>query len=774
MSLRAGGLLILAMLLACLGCSEGRSPGSRDSIPGTGELGGPDGEVLRCAGCHGTEAPWAPPPDTRGHQDGTYRGVGAHLAHLDASLGRKVACGECHVVPTTVDAAGHLDSPLPAEVTVSGVGTTDGLDPVVEADGDQAQALVTCRNVYCHGASLDGGTRTSPSWNSDEPGRFRQCGACHGMPPARIRSGAAHPTSEACASCHGEVVAPDGTFRNASLHVNGVVEVVAGGACNSCHGNATNAAPPVDTAGRSGTGEVTVGAHQSHLQATLGKVVACEGCHEVPATVDAAGHLDGTPGAEVVFGGLSEQDGATPAWDRGAATCAGSYCHGATLSGGSLSAPKWTVVDGSQKACGTCHGAPPPAPHPQASTCENCHGPTAGPGMTIANAATHIDGQVQVAGGACNSCHGNATNAAPPVDTAGRSGTGEVTVGAHQSHLQATLGKEVGCEACHEVPATVDAAGHLDGTPDAEVVFGGLSEQDGATPAWDRGTATCAGSYCHGATLSGGSLSAPKWTVVDGSQKACGTCHGAPPPSPHPASPICGTCHQDATLDGAIGDASRHIDGTLDVRTDFACNACHGGPDNPAPPRDLEGGDQTTRVTVGAHQPHLRALSALSTALACEDCHQMPGSLEAAGHIDTLRPAEVVFGPRARAGGASPQWNRATGTCSGTYCHGTTLNAGGTATAPLWTRVDGTQDTCTSCHGKSPPTGRHPSVFNKHSSITDCNQCHNGVANATATAITDPTLHIDGTVRVQLKLGGTWNPATRTCDPACHGAETWR
>ncbi|HOU52506.1 MAG TPA: CxxxxCH/CxxCH domain-containing protein, partial [Myxococcota bacterium] len=243
MSLRAGGLLILAMLLACLGCSEGRSPGSRDSIPGTGELGGPDGEVLRCAGCHGTEAPWAPPPDTRGHQDGTYRGVGAHLAHLDASLGRKVACGECHVVPTTVDAAGHLDSPLPAEVTVSGVGTTDGLDPVVEADGDQAQALVTCRNVYCHGASLDGGTRTSPSWNSDEPGRFRQCGACHGMPPARIRSGAAHPTSEACASCHGEVVAPDGTFRNASLHVNGVVEVVAGGACNSCHGNATNAAP---------------------------------------------------------------------------------------------------------------------------------------------------------------------------------------------------------------------------------------------------------------------------------------------------------------------------------------------------------------------------------------------------------------------------------------------------------------------------------------------------------------------------------------------------
>ena len=166
MNLRKGGLLVAAASLACLACTEDRTFGPRDPIPGSGELGGPDGEAPRCAGCHGTEAPWAPPPDTRGHEEESYRGVGSHRAHLGAILGRKVACGECHVVPATVDAAGHLDSALPAEVAFSGIGTSDGLEPVAEAAGPAPEAVVTCRNVYCHGASLDGGSRTSPAWNA--------------------------------------------------------------------------------------------------------------------------------------------------------------------------------------------------------------------------------------------------------------------------------------------------------------------------------------------------------------------------------------------------------------------------------------------------------------------------------------------------------------------------------------------------------------------------------------------------------------------------------
>ena len=34
-------------------------------------------------------------------------------------------------------------------------------------------------------------------------------------------------------------------------------------------------------------------------------------------------------------------------------------------------------------------------------------------------------------------------------------------------------------------------------------------------------------------------------------------------------------------------------------------------------------------------------------------------------------------------------------------------------------------------------------------------------------------LHVDGVTQVSLRQAGTWVAATRTCDPACHGAETW-
>ncbi|MBP7127460.1 hypothetical protein KBD49_13950, partial [Myxococcota bacterium] len=41
MNLRKGGLLVAAASLACLACTEDRTFGPRDPIPGSGELGGP-------------------------------------------------------------------------------------------------------------------------------------------------------------------------------------------------------------------------------------------------------------------------------------------------------------------------------------------------------------------------------------------------------------------------------------------------------------------------------------------------------------------------------------------------------------------------------------------------------------------------------------------------------------------------------------------------------------------------------------------------------------
>src|SRR4029078_5117692 len=57
--------------------------------------------------------------------------------------------------------------------------------------------------------------------------------------------------------------------------------------------------------------------------------------------------------------------------------------------------PVWTRVDGTQKQCTSCHGAPPPAPHPQNTACEACHA-DAGPSLTIKTPTQHIDGTVQV------------------------------------------------------------------------------------------------------------------------------------------------------------------------------------------------------------------------------------------------------------------------------------------------------------------------------------------------------------------------------------------
>ncbi|MEK6608890.1 MAG: hypothetical protein AABZ30_14615 [Myxococcota bacterium] len=66
------------------------------------------------------------------------------------------------------------------------------------------------------------------------------------------------------------------------------------------------------------------------------------------------GHLDTEPPADVTFdpAGLGSSGDAAPAWDGDALACSQTYCHGATLTGGTILAPRWNVVDGSQLACG--------------------------------------------------------------------------------------------------------------------------------------------------------------------------------------------------------------------------------------------------------------------------------------------------------------------------------------------------------------------------------------------------------------------------------------
>ncbi len=290
----------------------------------------------------------------------------AHPAHAAT-----VACNECHVVPTSWDDDGHLlhdgiAITAPAKVTF-GARANLTIAPADRA-GPPSFDGTTCGNVYCHGAALGvlgGGSDTAPRW--DDPTPPGGCGTCHGdPPPEHIRSD--------CASCHP---------RNAP-HIDGIVQLGTG--CDGCHGSPASPAPPVDLSGNLFTTAIGVGAHQAHLQASshISAPIPCATCHLVPATIDAPGHIDTGPPAEVI---------ASIGWDHDTQTCAG-YCHGPAR-------PVWTTQG--EVFCGTCHGIPPTdAPHTPAMTltsCATCHPGTVdafGNILVINGVSEHLNGHVDL------------------------------------------------------------------------------------------------------------------------------------------------------------------------------------------------------------------------------------------------------------------------------------------------------------------------------------------------------------------------------------------
>jgi predicted CxxxxCH...CXXCH cytochrome family protein len=204
----------------------------------------------------------------------------------------------------------------------------------------------------------------------------------------------------------------------------------------------------------------------------------------------------------------------------------------------------------------------------------------------------------------------------------------------------------------------------------------------------------------------------------------------------------CSRCHaQTVGKDNhTIIDRNRHIDGIVDVAVDSKCTACHGS-DNPAPPSDLDGSTLTSSPGVGAHQTHVRG-TARSRAVPCGECHLVPKQVLDPGHLDSPRPAELLFSGAAVAYGAAPTY--ANGTCRNTACHGAVFPdgdaSGGTHTAPNWTRVDGSEAACGTCHGLPPPPP-HP-----YGSLNPtCNACHQDIAPDNRTFLR-PDLHVDGIV----------------------------
>ena len=359
-------------------------------------------------------------------------------------------------------------------------------------------------------------------------------------------------------------------------------------------------------------------------------------------------------------------------------------------------------------------------------------------------------------------CHGADTSNAPPTSMSGALDTTSVAVGAHRAHLSiaSTWHRPVQCADCHVVPAEVGSPGHIDGDGKAEVKFAMIA---GAGATWNGTTCTTG---CHGSAAIGGAQPAPKWTQVDGSQATCGSCHGRPPPAPHPIDNRCASCHPTLEEDNVtFRDPARHIDGMVDVTGAGAtggCTTCHGGTASSAPPKDLSGDTLATARGVGAHTAHLKP-STWHRAMPCTSCHVVPLTLDAPGHRDGDNVAEVKFDTL----NPAALYTAGTTTCSTLYCHGNGRGNTGTAS---WVTPGALG--CTSCHAidGTNMSGDH----RKHIAGENirCSQCHATVVDANRNII-NAGLHVNGLHEVKM-ANGTFNATTRACsNTGCHGTKTW-
>lgn len=507
--------------------------------------------------------------------------------------------------------------------------------------------------------------------------------------------------------------------------------------CTNCHGSDENpgddlqrSAPPRDLFGNESSEYPGVGAHALHLNGSATHApIACTECHRVPDSVNEPGHADTARPAEVHFGSFSRREDASPHYDAATRRCSDSYCHGAYK-------PVWTHPKSSNAACGTCHGLPPPPPHPAAEQCSVCHGQVVDSAGQIIAPEMHVDGTLQVIDNACSDCHGSSDNAAPPRDIEGNSSRSSLGVGAHQAHLSGgASGRPLACVECHQVPSTTISEGHLDGAP-AQVMFADIALAHDRSPSWDRETESCADTWCHNPGEQPSALSSPAWTdVSDG--LPCDGCHQARPPAPHPVAGACADCHAGVSEDGeSIVNTARHVNGIVDVNVPDSCTSCHGDM-VPSPPPDLSGNDDTTAPGVGAHRAHLE-VTGRSRPLACGECHVVPEATLDPGHLDSPPPAEVQFSGVALSFGVEPKYE--SGSCQESFCHSASIAgrfAGGTQIEPVWTEVDGSARRCTSCHALPPPAP-HPE------NADDCSGCHRNIA-ADRTFIV-PERHVDGIV----------------------------
>lgn len=575
-----------------------------------------------CTSCHG----YPPSTNTSGGPKGSAAGytrrdesTTPHAYH--ASTPYAFTCSECH-------SGNSHNTGTFSDVFIDKTGILAGAAAIY------TPGSFTCSTVYCHsagqgagGSALAVGSYAAPVWTNTT----LACGSCHRdmkTDPAATGSHVKHAQGAggiACVVCHSGYT---DTTVDAAVHVNGQINLAFSGAAAggtysqggahapangygtcatmSCHDTGKGVAvvtPVWGTAAAPCTvchaAVPTTDSHTRHLSGTLYKTAVCADCHNGTVrsvSANGADHLDGNIDVYKTTAGdlgypANKAKGSAPG------SCATTYCHSSGQSASGVSAapvygtaPVW----GGTVLCGSCHATSGMATgsHTQHlafnTNCGICH---TGASLTAYNAATHVDGSINVAAGfsyanqgapgngysscAATVCHGSASSPVWGANSANDQctkchGTGTVTVtaanrhvvapsdaaatdtgkvsqnakiGAHQTHLQYFNGltaqgtEDDRCIACHGALPTSGTHANGSSTP----AFQGLATRNGAyATSYVSGTCSV---YCHnpagtGGTLAGanaGSGVSPVWTnaayLADGPLKTdanCNVCHKSP------------------------------------------------------------------------------------------------------------------------------------------------------------------------------------------------------------------------------------------------------
>jgi predicted CxxxxCH...CXXCH cytochrome family protein len=607
-----------------------------------------------------------------------------HLAHIDnvTSVGRRIACGECHNATVTGDTTiasytRHVNKLINVKFdnsinlntdnpTYAGLSTT-GADGATKTPGT---AVGSCSNVYCHSSgNLGPGsnlTFRTIAWNADAI----NCSGCHGD----SATNRAHPTYDNGGAGH----------VNANSHVRHVESSAI--SCDVCHINTTTSTAIPPTSVRS---DLTPVRHINRVE-------------------------------DVSFN--TAKAGTNATWTAGTKTCSSTYCHG-------TGSPRW---GGASLTCGDCHSANntlagrhpvhygtatvatsagfTPSNNSTATayiySCGVCHNSTQhSQGPVSENQAAQVSFDTTIAGGGtytagplagtdrgfnwtsgtctntychspgtknsaydspnvipawnttfadrCKSCH-NAAQAVTPTDATDRMATHQ-----HLAHIDnvTSVGRRIACGECHNATVTGDTTiasytRHVNKLINVKFdnsinlntdnpTYAGLSTTgaDGATKTPGTAVGSCSNVYCHSSgNLGTGSNLTFRTIAWNAAAINCSGCHG-----------------------------------------DSATNRSH--------PTYANGG--AGHVNANSHVVHVE-----NAGIACDTCHiettqstaipptEVRTDLSPSRHIN--RVENVTF--NTTKAGASATWTSGTKTCSNIACHGTAQWGG----PPM---------DCVGCHG---------------------------------------------------------------------------